>query len=74
MNDSSKLGTGAIIGIIAGGVCLLVLCAATTCYLFRQSKQEDNRVIELRNNGQNNNQNQTTNQSYRSHTEEVIND
>jgi len=51
MNDSSKLGTGAIIGIIAGGVCLLVLCAATTCYLFRQSKQEDNRVIELRNNG-----------------------
>ena len=47
MNESSTLGTGAIIGIAVGGAVILLLCAATACYLFKQSKEEDNRVIEL---------------------------
>ena len=50
MNESSKLSTGAIIGISVGGVVFLLLCAATVCYLFRQSKHDDNRVVELQRN------------------------
>lgn len=32
VDKSSKLSTGAIIGIIVGGVCFLVLCVASICY------------------------------------------
>lgn len=41
MDESSKLSTGAIIGIIAGGVCFLLLCVASICYYtMGNSKQQ----------------------------------
>lgn len=49
MNKSGSLGVGAITGIAAGSVCLLVICIGTICYMVRSGKQDENRVIELNN-------------------------
>ena len=35
---SSKLSTGAIIGIVAGGVCLVGVCIAAACFFMRSQK------------------------------------
>lgn len=41
VNKSGKLTTGAIAGIIAGGVCLLGLCIGGVCCMFRNNKFQD---------------------------------
>lgn len=43
MNKSSSLSTGAIIGIIGGGVCLVFLCIASICYFLRGNKHDNAR-------------------------------
>ena len=42
MDESSKLSTGALIGIIAGGVCFLGLCIASICYFAMGNKRGAN--------------------------------
>jgi len=39
VNESSDLGTGGIIGIIVGVLCLLVLCGGALCYFMLGNKQ-----------------------------------
>ena len=39
VDKSSELGTGAIIGMIAGGVCLLALIVASVCYFAFNNKR-----------------------------------
>lgn len=49
VDTSSELSTGAIIGIVVGGVCILGLCAASACYfLIGNNKQRgfNNRPYE----------------------------
>lgn len=48
VNKSGKLTTGALAGIIAGGVCLLGLCIGGACCVFRNNKyQNENGDVEM---------------------------
>lgn len=47
MNSSGALGTGAIVGIAVGVLCLLLLCVATMCFFMRSSKEAEDKVMEM---------------------------
>lgn len=47
VNESGALSTGAIIGIVAGGVCLVGICIAGVCLLMRSQKNGDGQANEM---------------------------